>query len=57
MCMLCKKKVEKVLESCLDCQKGDFVYKYNCAFELEDSTGTLTCVAFDNVCEKLFSKY
>jgi hypothetical protein len=55
MCNVCKKKVEKVLEACLECQQSEFVFKYNCAFELSDESGSLNCIAFDAVCEKLFS--
>lgn len=56
MCNDCKKKVEKILEVCPECQKNDFVFKYNCPIELTDSTGSLSTVAFDGICDKLFGK-
>jgi hypothetical protein len=56
MCNPCKKKVEKVLEACLECQRAEFVFKYNCAFELTDGTGVLPCIAFDPVCERVFGR-
>lgn len=54
MCNDCKKKVEKILEQCPDCHKDNFTYKYNCSVEMSDPTGTITCVAFDPICQKLF---
>jgi hypothetical protein len=50
MCNSCKKKMEKILETCLECQQSDFIYKYNCAIELVDPSGTINCIAFDPVC-------
>jgi RNA polymerase subunit RPABC4/transcription elongation factor Spt4 len=57
MCNDCKKKVEKILQVCPECQKNDFVFKYNCPIELTDSTGSLSTVAFDGICDKLFGKF
>ena len=57
MCNACKKKVERALERCPECDKDDFVYKFNCPMEFSDQTGSLNCVGFDPACQQLFSKF
>lgn len=55
MCNDCKKKVERNITQCPECQRDSFSFRYNCSLDLADATGTVTCVAFDPVCSKIFS--
>ena len=57
MCNDCKKKVDKALNACGECHKENFSFKYNCGIDMHDETGTLNCIAFDPVCQKLFSTF
>lgn len=50
MCNICKKKVEKILETCLECHQSNFTYRYNCYMDLSDSSGSVNCISFDFVC-------
>ena len=57
MCNDCKKKVEKSQQTCSECKKENFSFKYNCGIDLQDGTGTISCIAFDPICQKLFSTF
>ena len=56
MCNDCKKKVEKSIAACGECKQDHFSYKYNCSIDLHDESGTITCIAFDPICQRLFGK-
>ena len=56
LCDDCKKKVEKKALECHECGSENLVFKYNCRLEFSDHTGSIICVLFDTVAQKLIGK-
>ena len=56
LCDDCKKKVEKKTLECHECGSENLVFKYNCRLEFSDHTGSIICVLFDTVAQKLIGK-
>lgn len=57
LCQNCKRKVEKFSNTCPECDKDEFYYKFNCQLEFADHTGSFSCVAFEFSAQKIFSTF
>ena len=53
LCDDCKKKVEKKASECHECGSENLAFKYNCRLEFSDHTGSIICILFDAVANKL----